>query len=42
MIRLSDFLEQKSGREENHLIKYHMIMQHVKDYEKKYEIKTCC
>lgn len=39
MIYLTDFLTQKSGREGNHWMKYHMIMEHVRKYEKEYGIK---
>jgi hypothetical protein len=39
MMYLPDFLEQKSGKEGNHWMKYHMIMEHVRKYEKEYGIQ---
>lgn len=39
MMHLTDFLTQKSGREGNHWMKYHMIMEHARKYEKEYGIK---
>ncbi|MGI0022335.1 MAG: hypothetical protein ACRD9Q_05680 [Nitrososphaeraceae archaeon] len=36
---MSEFLEQKTGKEGNHWVKYHMIMEHIKEYEKEYGIK---
>ena len=39
MMYLTDFLEQKSGKEGNHRMKYHTIMEHVRKYEKEYGIK---
>lgn len=39
MMYLTDFLEQKSGKEGNHWMTYHMIIEHVRKYEKEYDIK---
>lgn len=39
MMLLSEFLEQKSGKEGKHWMKYHQIMGHVREYEKEYGIK---
>jgi len=36
---LVDVLEQKSDKEGNHWIKYHMIMEYVRKYEKEYDVK---
>lgn len=38
MMYLIDFLEQKSGKEGNHWMKYHMIMEHIRKYEKEYDV----
>jgi hypothetical protein len=39
MMHLIDFLTQKSGKEGNHWMLYHVIMEHVRKYEKEYGIK---
>ena len=39
MMQLAEFLTKKSGREGNHWMKYHMIMEHVQKYEKEYGVK---
>lgn len=36
---LTEFLTKKSGKEGNHWMKYHMMMEHVRKYEEEYNIK---
>ena len=39
MMYLEDFLEQKSGKEGNHWMKYHIIMEQLRKYENEYGVK---
>ncbi len=39
MTYLKDFLEQKSGKEGNHWMKYHIIMEQIRKYEKETKLR---